>query len=496
MIEEFEKRGIMVREVNEEKTFNEFYDKYNKKVYNFVLYRIHNEVLAEEIMQDSFLTLYNMIEDMNEKSERELKNLVMAIAKNIVMSYSSKLKRRNDKFNENIVEFYEEKFVNPEDVIDDKETADEVYKALSKITKSQREAIIEVKLKGLSYKEAGKVLNKSEEEIKQLVYRAKKSLKKVLEKEYPDLITRYARTRKITTIIVLILSVTMLSGIVYASYKVYEHFIKKPETYTLEERDKAIDETSVNITKEDAKNKIKEYLDILKINYDYNLDDIKLIKDGIYDRTSWTLYIDDKFRIDIDANTGLIVKFNDLTTERIISEKKISTDDILKEIDECYKLLNLNKDYKVISYCENVKTDSKVLDVLYALEEDDIYNSIFVEYDIDSRKVISILHISYGEQDKKVNITKEEAIDILKEYDDVDNIDNVRINISQITNEKEVENISKEKFNDLDENLIVNEYEIKFYWEIIYNRDNKIKIDVETGKVIENGTLSVEEKED
>ena len=90
-----------MKNISKEKSFNEFYNKYNKKVYNFVLYRIRNEIIAEEIMQDSFLTLYNMIEDMNSKSETELKNLVMAIAKNILMSYTSKIKRRNDKFNEN-----------------------------------------------------------------------------------------------------------------------------------------------------------------------------------------------------------------------------------------------------------------------------------------------------------------------------------------------------------------------------------------------------------
>ena len=480
----------------EETNFDDFYKKYNKKVYNYIFYKTKDDAVSEEIMQDSFLTLYNFIEDKGSKQENELKNIVLTIARNILMSYSSKIKRRNNKFNENITEIYEERIVNPEEVVENKETADEMYKALNKISELQREAIILVKLKGLSYKDAGRELNKSEDEIKQLIYRAKKSLKKILEKEYPDLITRYKKAKKISSVIVIILSITMLTGIVYASYKVYEHFVKNPETYTLEERDKKIDESTVNISREEASNKIEEYLKALKISESYNEEDIKLIKDGLYNKTYWTLYLDDKFRIDIDAYEGILVKYVDLSITRKISQKKLSTDDILNEIDECYELLKLNEDYKIISYYEREKEDSKVLDVLYALTEDDIYNSIYVEYDIISSKIISILNISYGKQDKKVNISKEKAIEILKEYDKVNSIENVRVNMSQIVSQQTPAEMNTEINNKLDENVKVNIYEIKFYWEVMYNKTENVKIDVETGEVINEGTLNFEEKKE
>ena len=480
----------------EETKFNNFYNKYNKKVFNYIYYKTRNETISEEIMQDSFLTLYNMIEDKKPKEEKELKNLVLAIARNILMSYSSKIKRRNNKFNENITELYEEKVVNPEELVENRESADEFYKALSKISELQREAIILVKLKGRSYKDAAKALDKSEDEIKQLIYRAKKSLKKVLEKEYPDLISRYKKVKKLTSIIVIIISVTMLTGIVYASYKVYEHFVKNPETYTLEERDKKVDESTVNITREEASDNIKGYLKALKISEKYNDEDIKLIKDGVYNKTYWTLYLDNKFRIDIDAETGVLIKYIDLSEDRKISKKELSTDDILKEIDECYKLLNLNKEYKVISYFESEKSDSKILDVLYALTEDDIYNSIYVEYDITSNKIISILNISYGKQEKKVNISKDKAIDILKEYDTVNSIENIRINMGQILMQQNPVKMENAIENEVNNNVKVNDYEVRFYWEILYNEDKNVKIDVETGEVISDGMLSLEPREE
>ena len=257
-----------------------------------------------------------------------------------------------------------------------------------------------------------------------------------------------------------------------------------------------INESTVNISREEASNKIEEYLKALKISESYNEENIKLIKDGLYNKTYWTLYLDDKFRIDIDAYEGILVKYVDLSITRKTSQKKLSTDDILKEIDECYELLKLNEDYKIISYYEREKEDSKVLDVLYALTEDDIYNSIYVEYDIISSKIISILNISYGKQDKKVNISKEKAIEILKDYDKVDSIENVRVNMGQIVLQRETKEIEEMSYNNTDEKLYTNEYEVKLYWEVMYNKTENVKIDVETGEVINEGTLNFEEKKE
>ena len=141
------KKENKVKRTIEETNFDDFYKKYNKKVYNYIFYKTKDDAVSEEIMQDSFLTLYNFIEDKGSKQENELKNIVLTIARNILMSYSSKIKRRNNKFNENITEIYEERIVNPEEVVENKETADEMYKALNKISELQREAIILVKLK-------------------------------------------------------------------------------------------------------------------------------------------------------------------------------------------------------------------------------------------------------------------------------------------------------------------------------------------------------------
>ena len=54
---------------------------------------------------------------------------------------------------------------------------------MAKIKTEYREALYLVSLEGMSYREAGKILGKSEQQITNLVHRGKKSLKIILEQE-------------------------------------------------------------------------------------------------------------------------------------------------------------------------------------------------------------------------------------------------------------------------------------------------------------------------
>lgn len=64
-----------------------------------------------------------------------------------------------------------------------------LYEAMAKLKVEYREALYLVHLEGMSYREAGKVLGKSEQQITNLVHRGKQSLKKILEQggfQYAD----------------------------------------------------------------------------------------------------------------------------------------------------------------------------------------------------------------------------------------------------------------------------------------------------------------------
>lgn len=264
--------------------FNEIYKKYNRKIYNFIYYKTGNEIIAEELMQETFITLYEM-RNIEEMSEKEIKKVLYTIAKNKIMNNNSSIKRRKEKLENNISELTDDIIINPESIINERETSNEIKDALNELTEMQRKVLVLIKSNGLSYKETARLLNKSENEIKQLLHRAKNSFKRILENKYPEIAARYKHASKLKSIIILVLTASMITGIVYASYKVYEHF-KNPTTYTLEARNKTIDESTVSISREEAKNIISNYLNVLEIK-DYNIENINLIKDGLYNKVSW-----------------------------------------------------------------------------------------------------------------------------------------------------------------------------------------------------------------
>ena len=59
----------------------------------------------------------------------------------------------------------------------------QLYRALEKLKKEYQEALYLVYFEDMSYREAGKVLGKSESQVTNLVHRGKKSLREILGKE-------------------------------------------------------------------------------------------------------------------------------------------------------------------------------------------------------------------------------------------------------------------------------------------------------------------------
>ena len=68
--------------------------------------------------------------------------------------------------------------------------------------------------------------------------------------------------------------------------------------------------------------------------------------------------------------------------------------------------------------------------------------------------------------------------------------------MSQIVSQQTPIEMKETIENEVDNRVNVYNGEIKLYWEIIYNKNMNVKIDVETGKIINDGTLSLEERKE
>ncbi len=133
---------------------------------------------CEDIAQDCFAAVFVNKDRYNFKVS--FKTYLFAIAKNKAIDYIRKTSKVTvlDIENQNLITEEDELFNKV--VRNDEQKI--LYEAIDKLNEDYQKIIYLVDLQGLSYKEAGQVLGKTLSQVKILVFRARKSLKKILEK--------------------------------------------------------------------------------------------------------------------------------------------------------------------------------------------------------------------------------------------------------------------------------------------------------------------------
>mgnify|MGYP003298868032 CR=1 FL=1 len=141
---------------------------------------VNNIFIAEELTEDTFFRLITKKPKYSGKST--FKSWLYAIGRNIAVDYM----RHNSKMLNTSIEDMEN-YLSEEQSLEESYIKEErkivVHKALSELTTDYRTILWLVFFEGFSNKEAAIVLKKNERQIKNLLYRAKLSLKSKLEKE-------------------------------------------------------------------------------------------------------------------------------------------------------------------------------------------------------------------------------------------------------------------------------------------------------------------------
>lgn len=128
--------------------------------------------IAEDLMEDTFMEL--IIHKHAFRGDSSLKTYLFKIARNKALNYLKK--------NKNIYEI-------PDNLEDEKQLEDQILKnetnkfinkALKQIKEDYATVIYLIYFENLSYDEVGKIMRKSNKQVKNLAYRARNSLKEVL----------------------------------------------------------------------------------------------------------------------------------------------------------------------------------------------------------------------------------------------------------------------------------------------------------------------------
>jgi len=197
------------------KAFEIIYLKYRDKIKYFIFNLVKDYQKAEDITQDVFIYLIkNKLKD-----GYSLKYYLYLIAKSRALNHINTEKRRDDIIEKYLIKETVETEKDVLEILSKRENKKELLEAIEQLDDKYKNAIYLINIEEFSYKETADILNLSIQNLKTIVHRGKKELRRILLKK------GFNEMNKITKIVLIVLcSTVLLVGIVYAVTQVYKNF--------------------------------------------------------------------------------------------------------------------------------------------------------------------------------------------------------------------------------------------------------------------------------
>ena len=173
----------------DEQSFIELMEAYQHRVYNTVLSLLQHKQDAEDITQEVFLQVFKSVHSF--RGEAKLSTWIYRIALSKVTEFERR--RKAKKRIQAIMQIWggaEEQaaeipdFDHPGILLQQKEQAQLLFKAIRQLPENQRQAFILIKAEGLTYLEAGEIMDKNVKSLEGLLHRAKEQLRIILKDHY------------------------------------------------------------------------------------------------------------------------------------------------------------------------------------------------------------------------------------------------------------------------------------------------------------------------
>lgn len=459
--------------------FNYLYEKYRNKIYAYFMKKLADPDIADELTQRTFIKMYENIDKFN-KNKSPFYNFVWMSVKQVMIDYIRSKKTKKSNFEKNTVSFDE---INENDIANkDEDIREEEREAVNDMMEDlsdyQRTVLELFYFENKSEKEIAKIVGKGDGAVRSVVHRAKKTLEKLAIAKHPEIAGRYITKM----VIMLAIGLTAVTGLVYATYKIYNEIIGNK--YTLSKLREEVPETESIISKEVALDKMNYYLDVLGEDK-VSIDDIKLVRNLGKGKICW-MFTGKSGEIKIDSVDATLVTYSNFNANGVTIEN---------DINFLYEKLGLPSDYKL--YRDEKLSTSRILE--YAKNYGEIYNKFeSVKIIISKDKVESITTFDYPYKENEIIISKEKALEIAIE-NGID-VKNIQLSIENIGDEpiyskdEVYENINSSNYQVVELDKL--DFKIKKVWKIIDNNNAEIFIDVEDGKIIYNLETTFEEKEE
>ena len=206
--------------------FEALYNKYERKIQYFVYNIVKDYQKAEDITHDVFIyIMQNKI-----KQGYTFKYYIYLVAKSRAYNHLNTEKNRleiNEQYFSNESNQVEQ---DVSDIVTRNEKRKEILNAINMLDDRYKNAMYLVKIEELTYEETAQILGESIQNIKNLIHRGKKELRKIL------IMKGFDEMNKVSKVIIIMLCISvLLAGGVYATMKIIEGFTGKAQitpTYT------------------------------------------------------------------------------------------------------------------------------------------------------------------------------------------------------------------------------------------------------------------------
>ena len=157
--------------------FSEVYKQYAKRLYLFIYSKCRNSDLAEDVVQTAFLKAILNVDSFH--GTCSIYSWITKIALNVLYAEWEKPDGKNESLDKLVADGIENIAVTDQDPIEDiiqSEERAELYSRINRLDQKQQD-IVNVRMQGVSFKEIGEKLNKSENWAKVNYHRAVEKLK-------------------------------------------------------------------------------------------------------------------------------------------------------------------------------------------------------------------------------------------------------------------------------------------------------------------------------
>jgi RNA polymerase sigma-70 factor (ECF subfamily) len=158
----------------EENNFSEIYEKYVKKIYNFIYYKTHHKETAEDLTSQTFIKALEHFQDLKLETNN-ISAWLYKIATNTVIDHYRTKRNIEHKDIADVWDLSTNENI-PKD-LDTKLKLESVQEYLKKIKAEHRDIVLLRVWEGLSYKEIAKIAGKTETNCKMIFARAMMKLK-------------------------------------------------------------------------------------------------------------------------------------------------------------------------------------------------------------------------------------------------------------------------------------------------------------------------------